>query len=231
MYAYVGGDPVNFTDSSGTLGECAGTLIGSTCGNAARSTAKDLIRKSEMASWSESSQSAAIDMITDYLLGRRNLDAVANTLYSLQADARWTSAMALESSSNSWTTGDFLSHYFDGSGTTVDLSDIGLSELYLSHPTVTSLTGSYMSALEGLSLQNFWAPQTQIGHSVVTDTIFSLGKSALYAAGGCQGADCFFRFTINDAFENPIHIGVEIPFGVPYRIVYEWSVVKRRTRR
>jgi hypothetical protein len=122
-----------------------------------------------------------------------------------------------------------LSHYFRGSGTPVDLGEIGLSGLYLDQPSVKSLTGLYIEALEGLELEAFWAPQAEIGHTDVTDAIFSVGKSALYAAGGCRGADCFFRFSISDKFEDPVHIGVEMPFGTPYNIVYEWSVLKRRS--
>ncbi|HLL30428.1 MAG TPA: hypothetical protein VK403_05480, partial [Allosphingosinicella sp.] len=131
---------------------------------------------------------------------------------------------------NAWTTSDFLSHYYGGNGESVNLAEIGLAGLYLSHPSVINLTGAYMNALESVAVHSFWAPQAEIGYTDVTDTIYSLGKSALYAAGGCQGADCFFRFMIRDKFADPIHLRVEIPFGVPYDIVYEWSVLKRRGR-
>lgn len=176
----------------------------------------------------------AANAIADYLLGKSSLDGVSNALYGFEASAMWASAVSRMSSAtggNPWTTGDFLSHYFAGSGEAVHLSTIGLGNLYLSHTSVISLTGTYMSALQNLPLQSFWLPQIEIGHTDVTDTIFALGKSALYAAGGCQGADCFFRFTINDKFEDPVHVGFEMPFGAPYPIVYEWSVVKRRARR
>jgi hypothetical protein len=98
MYAYVGGDPVNFTDPSGTLGECAGTLIASVCGDAAQYAAKQLVQKSEMGGWSEAGQSAAANIIANYLLGKSSFDAVSNTLNGTQASESWASYVASRSS-------------------------------------------------------------------------------------------------------------------------------------
>jgi hypothetical protein len=146
---------------------------------------------------------------------------------------QWINAGSLGSAnySSDWTTNDFLGHYFGGSGKAVDLSNIGLDDEYLAHPSVKTLTGAYISALENLPYSSFWAPEAEIEYTDVTNTIFSVGKSALYAACGCRGPDCFFRFTIRDRFEDPIHLGVEIPFGVPYDIRYEWSKLTRRGKR
>jgi RHS repeat-associated protein len=95
LYGYVGGDPTNLADPSGTLGEqCAGTLITTGCADAAQALARQVVQKSVMSNWSEAGQSAAIGAIVDYLLGRPTTQSIAAALYGFQGSEHLAASVA-----------------------------------------------------------------------------------------------------------------------------------------
>lgn len=150
----------------------------------------------------------------------------------------------------SWTTRDFVDRYTEGTGQTVDLSNIGLLDRFRN-------THSVRNAIRGFELKQMKIAEGEANNicgrtrrpaivkisfsnndSTVTDVtqdgpLFSVGHSTLFRYSRCLiEVDCSKRiirlegtmtFEIKDWFRNPLDIGIEMPKSKIYRIVAKWS--------
>ncbi len=56
--------------------------------------------------------------------------------------------------------------------------------------------------------------------------MFSIGNSAPMMSAVCDGEKCIFRFSLDDKFQNPVDLGIEVG-GTPYDINHKWTVIRR----
>jgi hypothetical protein len=58
-------------------------------------------------------------------------------------------------------------------------------------------------------------------------SLFSIGGIILYRDTVCADGICNFTFSINDIFQDPLDIGIEMPFSNRYRILHKWKISKK----
>lgn len=133
----------------------------------------------------------------------------------------------------SWSTEDFVWHYWFGWGAHVDLDSIGLGDTFWSHSSVQSEIDSFrqdivaalFERMSGLDCEAYSWSHSYSGRSgyesdvTWTWTMFPIGNSALKFSGACNitvGAcdkecnecrdfalDCDFDYTLRDSFRDP----------------------------
>ncbi len=147
----------------------------------------------------------------------------------------------LYSGFSDWTTEDFVNIYLAGYGLPVDLEEAGLLD------EVITSAGACIEQAEvivlvaattvGRSLKCPEGGNAEISNTLsckfdATANIFVLGNTTLLTDYKCNiSADCTncnysyscnLHHRIRDSFEDPLDIGVEIPFSVPYDITADW---------
>jgi hypothetical protein len=134
----------------------------------------------------------------------------------------------------SWTTEDFVWHYWTGWGMPIDLNDVGLAETFWNHASVQGeinrfkqdVVAALFERMAGLDCEAYSWSHNYSGRSgyqsdvTWTWTMFPIGDSALKFSSACSisvGAcdkecnecrdfslDCSFDYTLRDSFRDPL---------------------------
>jgi len=126
-----------------------------------------------------------------------------------------------------WNTGNFVGHYYDQSGTAVDLGSVGLGGAFENSASVTQAVNNFNNVLSGRAMAiaqancdkkkscgdqtvnadlnaSFGQPGTYVGGAGVQDPLFSVGHSTFFTHATCQFTfDCSthsFKFSCNNQF-------------------------------
>jgi RHS repeat-associated protein len=148
-------------------------------------------------------------------------------------------------------TWDFVSHYFYGNGTEVNLGDFGLGKAFQhavrdtiqqwNEKLANKLKARAKSICAGatgirsldLPISEYPNPVTNVGSGGgVFNDLFAVGNSGLFRKAQCHlvadcchhnfRAECENHFYIIDWFKDPLNLGIEIPGGTIYPITYGW---------
>jgi hypothetical protein len=130
--------------------------------------------------------------------------------------------LVADNSSQSWTTMDFVKHYYVGGGETVYLNKVGLARAFRRSKSVRAATSKFIAKVIDAGA---WQRQSESAITDVTSekNLFALGHSQLFMWGACSGWGCDFEFQIHDWFRDPLGVGIETG-GIPYRIEDQWTV-------
>lgn len=111
---------MNDKDATGLAAGCEAVTGSHILDCSGRDKAKSYL-SSHAISGGDSTGRSALNAIADYITGGGSLQSVANALgyNGIVVEAR-----------RPWTNIDFFKHYLDGTGTTVNLKDIGLDEVF-----------------------------------------------------------------------------------------------------
>jgi hypothetical protein len=138
-----------------------------------------------------------------------------------------------------WNTGDFVAHYFDGKGETVDLANVGLASDFENSPSVVSgsdLFENYVlgRASPGYTTAREFSTYMVLDHGIdpLKNPLYSLGNGLVYASAACGKSACLITFSYRDWFQHPLAptYNGELPGGTRYQIIDTWGKLLRYGR-
>lgn len=130
-------------------------------------------------------------------------------------------------------TSDFVNHYFNGNGTTIDLSAVGLLNAFMNSSSVRSAVNSFLTPVLNAAQQNAQSlcancakgtksTSFSVQENTTTDVtgepdLFAVGGSTFFRSARCSvtancsakqySYSCYQSFWINDSFSDPLDIG------------------------
>ncbi len=143
---------------------------------------------------------------------------------------------------------DFVTHYYAGGGTAIDLGAVGLLGAFQNAASVQGSVNSFKDKArldaaskagslckkcdKGTKSGSFSLQDKDITNVTGDSCLFAVGHSTFFRSGNCSvSANCSSRtfsfscstsFSIRDWFQDPIDLGTEVG-GTPYQINAGWS--------